>query len=64
MIEAARRTRDRLLRFRYHDPLSRYIAVRTIARAAWGQNVLLAQEIMASHPLGALFLVVDPLTAQ
>ncbi|CAK0841726.1 unnamed protein product, partial [Prorocentrum cordatum] len=64
MIEAARHTRDRLLRFRHHDPLSRYIAIRTIARAVWGQNALLAQKNMASHPLGAQFLVVDPLTAQ
>eukprot|EP00959_Pyramimonas_sp_CCMP1952_P334510 7005360-Pyramimonas_sp.AAC.1 len=61
MIETARFARDRILRGRPTDPLSRYIACRTIARTLWSQDIQLAEKIRLSHPFGEQSLVTDPL---
>eukprot|EP00959_Pyramimonas_sp_CCMP1952_P196822 4115540-Pyramimonas_sp.AAC.1 len=45
MFEAARHACIRLLTGKPHDPLSRYVACRTIARAVWNQDMALARRI-------------------
>eukprot|EP00959_Pyramimonas_sp_CCMP1952_P446281 9343898-Pyramimonas_sp.AAC.1 len=59
MFEAARHARNRLLTGKPHDPLSRYVACRTIARAVWNQDMALARRIVLSHPFGRKFISLD-----
>eukprot|EP00959_Pyramimonas_sp_CCMP1952_P162910 3405861-Pyramimonas_sp.AAC.1 len=59
MREAARVARNTMLRSSPDSLFSRYITVKSIARAIWRQDIKLAEKIRSSSRLGRDHLEID-----
>eukprot|EP00959_Pyramimonas_sp_CCMP1952_P372049 7790793-Pyramimonas_sp.AAC.1 len=60
--EAARHVRNLLIRRFPGDLFARHVVLKSIARAVWRQDVVLAGRILGSHPLGDKYLELDPIS--
>eukprot|EP00959_Pyramimonas_sp_CCMP1952_P414620 8687400-Pyramimonas_sp.AAC.1 len=58
MREAARRVRDSIFRHGAHDNDSKLLIFRSNARAAWRDDIKLAERLVASSPLAAEHLMI------